>query len=92
MTAQEVNSACKITVGSTNTGELDSCNYLMENTKFSSSAMGTSGYWLESPRSSYSNFVWYVFGHPRIVNYNAVISGGNGVRPAIEILESDISY
>ena len=93
LTVQEVNSACKITVGSYKPGELDSCNYLMENTKFSSSAMGTSDYWLESPHASYSDHVWLVNGHSRFVGSNfATISGRFGVRPAIEILESDISY
>ena len=93
LTAQEVNSACKITVGSSKTGELDSCNYLMENTKFSSSAMGTSGYWLESPHASRSRYVWRVIGDYRNVGIStANYSGSYGVRPAIEILEYDISY
>ena len=93
LTAQEVNSACKIKVGSLKTGELDSCNYLMENTKFSSSTMGTYGYWLESPRASDSSLVWFVYGYYRSVYSDlAIYSSFYGVRPAIEILESDISY
>ena len=93
LTAQEINSACKITVGSYNTGELDSCNYLMENTNFSSSAMRTCGYWLESPHASNSKSALNVYGtFRRVDSVNANYSRYDGVRPAIEILESDISY
>lgn len=91
--AQEINSACGITVGSLTIGELDTCNYLMENTKYSSSSLGTYGYWLETPWASYSHFVWSVNGNYRRVNYtSAYNAGGFGVRPAIEVLKSDISY
>ena len=39
LTAQEVNRACGITVGSYKTGELDNCKYLMENTKYTNNSL-----------------------------------------------------
>ena len=93
LTAQEVNSACGITVGSFTIGELDGCNYLMENTKYSSSTLGTYGYWLETPHASNSGSVWSVSGSLRSVgSNNASYTSSRGVRPAIEILKSEISY
>ena len=94
LTAQEVNSACNIIVGSYTTGELDGCNYLMENTKYSNSSIGTYGYWLETPYVSSSNNVWSAHAYNRSVrsaNY-AYDSSGFGVRPVIEVLKTDIDY
>ena len=93
LTAQEINSACGITVGSYAVGELDGCNYLMENIKYSSSSLGTYGYWLETPYASDSNYVWYVYGYDRKgYDSNASNASRNGVRPAISLLKSNISY
>jgi len=94
ITAQEINSGCGITVGSSETGELDTCNYLMENTKYSSSSMGTSAYWLETPYESFSFDVWIVRGDYRSVNNftHAPYMSYHGVRPVIEILKSNILY
>ena len=93
LTAQEINTACGITVGSYTNGELDTCNYLMENTKYSNSTMGTHGYWLETPRASSSSHVWYVLGGSRYVSTSSVnTTSVRGIRPAIEILKSDISF
>ena len=94
LTAQEINSACGITVGSYQTGELDKCNYLMENTKYSSDLMGTYGYWIETPRANYPNIVWGVVGHYRDVSYgsNVYDASNRGARPAITILKSNIAY
>lgn len=93
ITVQEINIGCGITVGSYTAGELDTCNYLMENTKYSSSSMGTHGYWLETPYALTSDFVWNVYGDDRYVDIDiADFPGSRGVRPAIEILKSDISY
>ena len=92
LTTQEINKACGITVGKGKTGELDTCNYLMENTKYSSSSL-TNGYWLENARSDDSALVWFVSGHSRIVgHYTANYTGGCGVRPAIEVPKSNIEY
>lgn len=65
----------------------------MENTKYSVSLLATSGLWLESPFSSNSISAWIVYGHTRIVGYISVYDAGYiGVRPAIEVSKSDISY
>ena len=92
ITVQEINSACNITVGSYNNGELDNCNYLLENTKYSNSSLGTYGYWTESPQSG-GLTVWTVRGDARFMNAdNAYNSNVYGVRPVIEVLKTDIDY
>ena len=74
-------------------GELDNFNYLLENTKYSNASIGNYGYWLENPHSGYSGNAWLVHGNARRVHYSAVSSaGGYGVRPAIEVLKSNIEY
>ena len=94
LTAQEVNVGCGFTVGSWNTGELSTkCKYLIENTKYSNASNKTYGEWLESPRAAYSNFAWIVNSSHRIAGSNDTSSvGGYGVRPAIEVQKSNISY
>ena len=94
LTAQEVSAGCGVTVGSYTIGELSSkCKYLMENTKYSSSSLKTNGVWLESPHASNSSYAWYVFAFYRNVGYGGVAHAGSwGVRPAIEVLKSNISY
>ena len=94
LTVQEVSAGCEVTVGSYTQGELSSkCKYLMENTKYSSSSLKTYGGWLESPRASGSNYAWYVYANYRHVNSNNVgNANSDGVRPAIEVLKSNISY
>ena len=45
------------------------------------------------PRAANSNNVWNVYGSSRYVDYNNAVSAVNyGVRPAIEVSKSDISY
>ena len=93
LTPQEVEQGCGFTVGSYTKGELSSkCKYLMENTKYSNSSLKTYGPWLETPSSSYSSNAWSVYGLSRYVNLDTVDSSISGVRPAIEVLKSDISY
>ncbi len=94
LTAQEVNEGCGFTVGSQTSGELSTkCKYLMENTKYSSSNLTTYGEWLETPDASYPGNAWYVNAHVRYVHHYIVNNASiNGVRPAIEVLKSDISY
>ena len=93
LTAQEINSACNITVGSKNIGELDNCNYLMENTKYSNESLGTYGYWLETPYAANSYYSWHVCSIKRYVYSNGAYgSGAYGLRPAIEVLKSEIQY
>ncbi len=93
LTTQEINKACGIEAGHWITGELDTCNYLMENTKYSNASIRNYGYWLENPRSGNSDHAWDVYGSYRYVNDNTVSNAGDyGVRPAIEVLKSNISY
>ena len=74
-------------------GELDNFNYLLENTKYSNASIGNYGYWLENPHSGYSASAWLVLGGDRLVDNSTVSrAGGFGVRPAIEVLKSNISY
>ena len=93
LTTQEINKACGITVGTATVGELDHCNYLMENTKYSNVSIGNFGYWLENPLSGYSDDVWAVNSSLRVVGHSAVSNAvGLGVRPAIEVLKSNMEY
>ena len=93
LTVQEINKSCNITVGSYTTGELDSCEYLMEDSDYSKTS-GCSGgacyYWLETPRASDSNNAWVVYGVIRFV-VDIRVSSTFGVRPVIEIKKTDIS-
>ena len=94
LTAQEVNAGCGFTVGSYKTGELSTkCKYLMENTKYSNASNKAYGEWLENSRAADSNDVWRVNDYRRYVGYNYVNrADSSGVRPAIEVSKSDISY
>ena len=96
LTAQEVSTGCGFTVGSYYTvGKLSSkCKYLMENTTYySTSSSKTIGGWLESPSAYYSDYAWGVQDSGRTVKSDYVNDAGDyGVRPAIEVLKSNISY
>ena len=92
LTVQEINKACNITVGTSKTGELDICNYLMENTMYSNSNIINWGYWIENPYSNNSTVAWHVTGRGRGIGNVSVSSSGDGTRPAIEVLKSNIEY
>ena len=93
LTTQEINKACNIIVGTGVGGELDKCNYLMENTKYSNASIGNYGYWLENSRSGNSAGAWSVNGNNRYVGSHTVSDAEVlGVRPAIEVLKSNIEY
>jgi hypothetical protein len=94
LTTQELIAGCSSlsSVGSFTTGELDGCNYLMENIEYYETGSGTYGYWLETPHASNSNDVWSVNGLSRFVSTTYANNTSNrGVRPAIEVLKSNIS-
>lgn len=96
LTSQELVSACSSisTVGNYTTGELDGCNWLMENVGYYEKDSGTRsyGYWLETPRSVNTYGVWYVSGSTRYVDGSgASITSSYGVRPVITVLTSNIS-
>ena len=93
LTTQEIKKACGITVETGITGELDTCNYLMENTKYSNASIGNYGYWLENASSGNSKSAWTVYGDNRHVSNSAVNHAvALGVRPAIEVSKSNIEY
>ncbi|MBR4619057.1 MAG: hypothetical protein IKO49_07110 [Bacilli bacterium] len=94
LTVQEINKSCGGTVGSFTNGELDSCEYLMEDSAYSKTSGGCSGgacyYWLETSYVSNDFTVWEVYGDSRdLENYH--VDFANGVRPVIEVLKTDIS-
>ena len=94
LTIQEVRKATGIDgIPTWKVGELDNFNYLLENTKYSNTSNAVWAWWLENPLSGYSGYAWLVDGSTRRVNRSTVSdAGGRGVRPAIEVLKSNISY
>ena len=94
LTIQEVRQGTGITsIPTWKVGELDNFTYLLENTKFASNSNSAWAWWLENARSDDSTVAWYVHGSNRHVSHSTVsYAGGIGVRPAIEVLKSDISY
>lgn len=91
LTAQEVNTGCGFTIGYGNFGEIStSCKYMYENTSYTNA--NTSNIWyLESPYNSDSINVWSISSTTRDGNpSDSNILGG--VRPAIEVQKSNISY
>ena len=94
LTVKELMSGCGISqfVDITD-GELDSCNYLLENTKYAKSSIGSYAHWLESPHASYLRGIWLVFSGSRRVSYsNAYNSSNRGARPTIEVPKANMSY
>ena len=95
LTAKELMTGCNLTeVGRYTKGELDSCNYVMENTKYAKSSIGSYGPWLETPNASGSYFVWLVGVDSRFVisSYGVSTAIYYGARPAIEVPKAKISY
>ena len=92
LTVQEINEACGITVGSYKTGELGTCEYLLENTKYTTSSLPY-GWWTESARSVDSYNIWSASGYDCRMNGNSAnITSYHGFRPAIDVLKTDILY
>ena len=93
LTIQEVREATGIKVPSWNVGELDKCNYLMENTKYSNVSNLVGAWWLENPNSGNSDTAWLIHCFFRNVgHYTVSAAGDDGVRPAIEVPKSNIEY
>ncbi len=90
LTLKEVETACGIAAGSYGAGELDSCNYLMENTEYSNSSFAW-GYWLETNSSSDVGKAWRVYGYYRNRAQYRTVYNLDGVRPAIEVPKSKIA-
>ena len=98
LTSVEVANACRTNVDDNNfvIGELDSCNYIYENTIFSTSSVSSFGYWLESftyEDNWSSPRVFSIDGCVRGVSANSFSNSGQyGVRPAIEVSKARIEY
>ena len=94
LTAQELNKVCNITLEENMTnGELEKCEYLFENTYYSSGE--NRGYLIETPYSNSSDYSWVVhaYGSSHYVHASYVLYGGYyGVRPVIEVSKSNIEY
>ena len=94
LTIQEVRKATGINgIPTLKTGELDNFNYLLENTKYSNASNAAYACWLENSRSDNSVSAYFVDVGYRNINNNAVSHAGRfSVRPAIEVLKSNIEY
>ncbi len=94
LTIQEAREATGISnITTWKVGKLDKFNYLFENTSYSNASNSVLRWWLENPCSGHSDITWYVNGGHRSVDYGTVSNiGHNGVRPAIEVLKSNIEY
>ena len=95
LTTQEIVNACSgmSSVGSYKKGELDPCNYLLENvTVYESGTGSVYGYWTETPQTNSKTYIWRVAGTDRNVHLSHANSGSDrAVRPVITILTSNIS-
>ena len=95
ITVQEISKACSITVGNEVVGELSGCNYLLENTAYSNPDSSINGgYWTESYDSVGTGMNINVFVIAPYHRYLQKVgySSSYGVRPAIEVLKSNIAY
>ena len=94
LTVEEIKQATgKDSIPTWQTGELNNVIYLMENTRFSSKNNASWAWWLENSSSSTSNMASNVSGNTCNINGNYVQdTSGNGVRPAIEVLKTNIEY
>ena len=88
LTQQEVSAACL--GASVSDGSLDSCTWLLENTKYQDSTK-PDGYWLESSTQT-AGKAWSVNSNVRNINLSDTNSNVNGVKPAIEVLKTNITY
>ena len=94
ITAREIFAACGFSeAGNQTHGELDSCNYLMENTDFSNSNVNNHGYWIETPRYDSNTFVFRVYPQERYLSRTyAYEDTRRGARPVIDVPKSKMSY
>ena len=88
ITFHEVAKACNISITAAN--RLDNCIYLLENTDFSNSSNQALSFWTESTSAANNGSVWSVYGSNGI--FSGIIISDGAVRPAIEVLKSNMSY
>lgn len=90
LTAQELNKACDITIGTETKGELSTnCKYMLEGTTYAKTSYNY-GWWLETPREANPYDVWLVYGWRNVRANVAQHSSYYGVRPVIEISKKNI--
>ena len=94
LTIEEVRQGTGLTsIPTWKVGELDNFTYLLENTKFASNSNSAWAWWLENSLSDYSTDAWAVSGGTRNVgNITVTNTSGLSVRPAIEVLKTNIEY
>ena len=88
LTYQEINSLC-------NTSSLtDNCKYLFENTKYAKNQNSLTAWWLENAHASNSSDAYIInsLGKSIATRYVTDTSAYVGVRPAIEVQKTNISY
>ncbi len=90
LTTQEVQKACNLSTVSKISGEINSCNYLLENTGYAS--YNPNGYMLENYSTEAEAWNWVIDG--TYVGYMSgpVSSSQYSVRPAIEVSKINIDY
>ena len=73
-------------------GELNGCNYVLENTSYDISQGSIYGFWLETPQSTNLMYIWAVFGQGAryVASTGANSVSGYGARPAITVQKSNI--
>ncbi len=91
LTVQELNKGCDIKAGSSIVGELSACKYLFENTIYSDSRLSY-GWWTETAGFDTGHFIWYVSGSTRNIDDDSASTNRHVVRPAIDVLKTDILY
>ena len=90
LTYQEVYNGCYDgSTAITYTNGLHNCNFLLENTSYSTSSSHIYGTWLETPKSSYNVDVWGNISYLLFISYYTS-DAPLGARPAIEIEKSSI--
>ena len=90
---QEIKESCNNSIATWEAGELDNCNYLFENTRYSG-VNGYWGYWLENPFIGTPNgHAWYAEGDGCYISIQPVSTTSLiGVRPVIEVSKKNIDY
>ena len=90
---QEIKEGCNNSIATWKAGELDNCNYLFENTRYSG-VNGYWGYWLENPFiGTPDGHAWYAEGDGRYISILPVSTTSPvGVRPVIEVSKKNIDY
>jgi len=94
ITVDELDKACKVTIGTESKGEFDNCIYLLENSIFSSDSINSNkGYWIENASKKNINSSWTFYSGGRAGVRNLVYNNnGYGVRPVIEVAKENIAY